>query len=478
MCLASSTHAQEVQFRAVGGPGLERGEAVVPHATGAFLVCNSKLPEVDLVRGYLVHYDSELNVDWTRLLPCQSLRQEVVNAWSESSGEVTVLTRELSWDSEFSTQLHRLDSTGVWHESTVLDAPSQFQPVAHVSWLGGEWIVGQVGSQPTAVNVATGETKSWGGSPGVLDQVTDATVFDNLLVTVGSRTENDTTRTAVWALYPLGQLAFESLGADTAAGDWSEANAVATNGQSLRVLHSYRPTDDNDPSTLHSILSINPTTGALNGTLYGPSEGQRPGRDLTWTPQGWVKLTKTDGFVELDQSMLITHYNASGGYVSQGAWGTNLEDDPSHVTLGPNGSIWVAGSTRGAIDPSWNACLFRLDSLGPLDSWAGDLYGIGLHNDSPLFEEALSVEAPSERGTWSVSPNPASDRTRISGPTVQTSGNLEGLSWTLIDSRGQTVRNGRGQEVDLRGLTSGTHVIHIRHQGQDVHVRLLVVGLE
>jgi hypothetical protein len=59
----------QAEFRAVGGPGLERGEVVVPHSTGAFLVATSKLEGTDIVRGYLVHYDADLNVDWTRLLP-------------------------------------------------------------------------------------------------------------------------------------------------------------------------------------------------------------------------------------------------------------------------------------------------------------------------------------------------------------------------------------------------------------------------
>ena len=96
MCLGATLgHAQEAQFRAVGGPGLERGKVVVPHGTGAFLVCNSKLPEVDQLRAYLVHYDTNLDVDWTTLLPCNASLQEVVDAWSDIPGEVTVLAREL-----------------------------------------------------------------------------------------------------------------------------------------------------------------------------------------------------------------------------------------------------------------------------------------------------------------------------------------------------------------------------------------------
>lgn len=475
--LSNSAGAQEAQFRAVGGPGLERGEVVVPHATGAFLVCNSKLPEVDLLRGYIVHYDSDLNVDWTRLLPCPALLQDVITSWSESAGTATVLTRELTLNDGYQTVFHRLDSLGTWLESTTLNAPQNFNPVARVEWLGTDWIVGEVGSQPTAVQAETGVTKTWGGEPGFLDEVTDAVVANNVLVAVGSRTQDDTTRTAIWGVYPLGQLAFETVGPDTAAGAWSQANAVAFNGQSLRVLHSYRPDAPDDEWLLHSMLSVNLNTGLLNGTLYGPLGGQRPGRDLAWTPQGWVKLTQTDGFAQLDRSMLVTHYNPNGTYVSQGAWGTIFEDDPSQVTQGPDGAIWVAGSTRGAIDGTWNACLLRLDSLGPLGSWASDLPGFGVYDD-PLFDDVLSVETVATEDGWSCAPNPASGSTTLRIPVALSASERAALAWTLHGPLGRPVRTGLGTDIDLRGLNPGSHFLRLRHRGLDVHVKVLVVGVE
>ena len=60
---------QDVEFRAVVAPGLQRAEAVVPHATGAFLVSSTVLPESNLLRGYVAHFDADLNVDWTGFCP-------------------------------------------------------------------------------------------------------------------------------------------------------------------------------------------------------------------------------------------------------------------------------------------------------------------------------------------------------------------------------------------------------------------------
>ena len=72
--------AQNTEFRAVVAPGLQRAEAVVPHATGAFLVSSTVLPESNLLRGHVAHFDAELNGDWTRLLPCPAVFEEVLDA--------------------------------------------------------------------------------------------------------------------------------------------------------------------------------------------------------------------------------------------------------------------------------------------------------------------------------------------------------------------------------------------------------------
>ena len=54
--------AQNAEFRAVVAPGLQRAEAVLPHATGAFLVSSTVLPESNLLRGHVAHFDADLNV--------------------------------------------------------------------------------------------------------------------------------------------------------------------------------------------------------------------------------------------------------------------------------------------------------------------------------------------------------------------------------------------------------------------------------
>ena len=474
-CLGATAWGQNVQFRAVVSPGLERAEAVVPHETGAFLVSTSKLPDTELLRGYVVHYDSELNVDWSRLLPCPALLEEVLDAWSDEAGVVTVLTQRLTPLEGYETVLHRLDSVGTWLGEFTPSTPQGFRAATKVTWLGDDWIVGATGTQPTAVNLATGDTQTWGGAPGALDEVTDATVVGSLLVAVGSRTEDDTTATAIWGVYPLGQTAFEIVNPDPEAGAFSRADAVASNGTNFRVLHSYRPPAPDDQWLLHSMLSVSPTTGSTVGILYGPSGGQRPGRDLAWTEDGWVKLTQTDGFVLLDRSMLLTHYSPNGTYQSQGAWGTAFEDDPAHVTQGADGALWVAGSTRGFAGGTWDACVMRLDSIGPLGSWASDMMGLGVYND-PLFDEVTSVSDATLHHGWRCSPNPASERTTLRLPAGMDDALVGNVRWTLLDPRGRALRQGQGTEVDLSGCAPGMHVVRVEHQGTHIHVQVLVEG--
>lgn len=470
---AAPAFTQISQFRAVGGPGMEFGKFVFPHQTGAFLVANSRLDESNILRGYLVHYDSNLNVDWSILLPFDGLLQEVVDAWVETPGMVNVLTRDLTPDIGYETHIHTVDSTGVWHGKATLASPLNFRPVIRVNWLGENWVVGGNGSQPAAVNVATGDIRTWGGLPGTSDEVTDALVTNNMLIAVGSRTAPNTTHTAIWGMYPLGQLAFEIIQPDSTVGEWSEADAVAVQQDYLSVLQSYHPQVDSTGSLLHNILALNPTTGELNGIIEGPQSGQRPGRDLIWTNDGMLKLSQTDAFTQLDESMLLTHYTPNGGFIDQGAWGTTFEDDPSHITVGPGGSIWVAGSTRGTLDGSWNACLLRLDSLGPLGSWSSETPDLGLFND-PLFDYVSVVQPVAGSDLWSCFPNPAAEQTRLSPSPDLDNVDDSKLEWTLYDVQGRTVSNGVGPHVNLIDCNSGVHMIRVSHLGRIHHLNLLV----
>ena len=240
-----------------------------------------------------------------------------------------------------------------------------------MEWLGERWVVGAIGNRPTAISLNTGELKHWGGENGVNDEIRDAMVVNNLLVSVGSRTEAGQTRTAIWGMYPLGQMAFEFHQPDTVPQTWSQAEALALglNGN-VRVLQSYeRNLPSGGGALLHSLISLNALTGNLNGFLYGPTAGERPGRDLAFTEDGWLKLTQTDVVTALDQSMLLTHYTPAAGTSARGV-GHPLRGRPFPIDgrqLGPN---LGAGSTRGALNDTWNACLLRIDSLGPLDSWS------------------------------------------------------------------------------------------------------------
>lgn len=464
--------AQNTEFRAVVAPGLQRAEAVVPHATGAFLVSSTVLPESNLLRGHVAHFDAELNVDWTRLLPCPAVFEEVLDAWSDAAGTLTVLTQRLTPLDGYQTVLHQLDSTGVWLGESLPEVPQGFRAATKVDWVGAPWLVGATGTQPVAVNLNTCELKTWGGAPGALDEVTDAVVVGSLMVAVGSRTDDDTTSTAIWGLYPLGTPAFEIVNPDPAAGAFSRADAVAANGSSVRVLHSFEP--DTASNTLHSMLSVSVQQGEVVGILYGPSEGERPGRDLAWTDAGWLKLTQTDGFTELGQSMLLTHYSPNGTYLDQGAWGTAFEDDPAHVTQAEDGALWVAGSTRGFAGGTWDACVLRLDSIGPLGTWSNDALGLGVHNDD-LFDDVLSINGPMATGSkWTCSPNPASEVTVLVPPRA---GLLaDAWTWTLLNARGQVVSTGTGDQVNVSRCAPGMHTVLIHAGPQRIHVNVLVAS--
>ena len=144
--------------------------------------------------------------------------------------------------------------------------------------------------------------------------------------------------------------------------------------------------------------------------------------------------------------MLLTHYTPGGGYIGQGAWGTLFEDDPSRLTVDSLGQIWVAGSTRGALNDTWNACLLRIDSLGPLDSWSLETPGFGVHNDL-LFTTLDVDQVPEDEEAWRLLPNlvgPRAQRLRIDGPFLSQG---HRVTWTLMDSRGREVMQGQGLDV-------------------------------
>ena len=257
MCLWG-TQAQ-VQFRAVGGPGEEFGEVVVPHGTGAFLLGSTQLPNTQDVRGYVVHYDQDLQVDWTALTPGDVMFEMAMDGWSEEPGLVDVLTWRLTSADGYHAAIHTFDSTGVWHGTTVPPLTQGFRPTCSVDWLGERWVVGAIGNRPTAISLETGELKHWGGESGVNDEIRDAMVVNNLLVSVGSRTEAGQTRTAIWGMYPLGQMAFEFHQPDTVPQTWSQAEALALghNGN-VRVLQSYeRNLPSGGGALLHSLISLN-----------------------------------------------------------------------------------------------------------------------------------------------------------------------------------------------------------------------------
>ena len=76
----------------------------------------------------------ELNVDWTRLLPCPAVFEEVLDAWSDAAGTLTVLTQRLTPLDGYQTVLHQLDSTGVWLGESLPEVPQGFRAATKVDW--------------------------------------------------------------------------------------------------------------------------------------------------------------------------------------------------------------------------------------------------------------------------------------------------------------------------------------------------------
>ena len=470
LTLAKPLQAQ-VEFRGIGGPGDEFGEVVVPDASGAYLVSTSKQAEDDMLRGYIVRFNAQLDLEWSVLLPEGPLLETPVDAWSDMPGILEVLTFQLGDDATYRPVVHRLDSAGHWLGSTSPAGTEGLRPACGVVWQGERWMVGTLGSRPTAVALASGEWMQWGGTNGVTDEVNDATVSNGLLVSVGARTAQDSTSMAVWAMYPLGQQAFSLIRPDAVAHEDGRANAVATGPNGIRVLHTYRTETDTTEDVLHSLVSINAGSGEVNGALYGPSSGQRPGRDLVFAEDGWVKITQTDAFPALGQSILVTHYAPNGTYVSQGAFGTPFEDDPSRAAIAEDGAIWVAGSTRGILDGSWSACVLRLDSIGPLGQWSGEAPGFGVYNDPLYSTTGIQQSFSAESSGWRCAPNPASHSTRLMGDHPESPANWQ---WVLLDPSGKEVSEGRGDIVDLENAQPGRHTVVISVRGGTVAIPLMV----
>ena len=322
-----------------------------------------------------------------------------------------------------------------------------------------------------AYNLDDDEWLEWGDAPGTYDQIHDATVGDNLLIAVGSRTDVDTMHTAIWGVYPLGQLAFEHIEPANDSSLWSQADGIANTPESVLVLQTYAVDNPNggDPHVVHNFLGVNTNNGDV-GAFYGPTTGQRPGRDIASTPQGALILAQSDGNDNPPQGFRLSHVSNQGAFVSLGIWGTDFEDDPGRISVGEDGSVWVAGSTRGTLDGSWNACALRLDSLGPLGQWYGESPGFGVTSD-PLFGTLASVDDEKPWSGWRLSPNPAREGTRLEAQGIEDLA----VEWRIVAMDGRECSRGSGLSVPLHGIPAGRHVVEIGSSTRRVALPLIVV---
>ena len=463
--LSSSVHWGQVEFRAIGGPGIDRGEVVLPHADGAYLLGTTQPQSADVLRPYIVHYNNNLTVDWSVVLPSPNALEWIVDGRLDSLNNAQILTQRLKPDGTYAAAIHNISPDGEVGAACTLDgiAPN-FIPARLCEWQGQAWVVGHSGNHLVAADLSLNTTLEWGGSVGQEDFISDVLVHNNILIVAGRRLEGDVSSAAVWGLYPLGQLAFEIVTPSEDGWTESRIDGMDVRNNSIRMLRTFRFTDDNGTElTSHDFLALNTASGEV-GEYWAAGEGEE-GRDLIWTNQGVAKLIKSNNIEDLDEAFLITHVSASSSYVSQGHFGTSFEEDPSRLSLGPDGSVWAAGSTRGVLDGSWSACLLRLDSLGPLGSWSNDNFGFGVMND-PTLLSWNDVDEPFEaQKAWGCYPNPVLDNLHLAVPAAveQASGSL---TWVIRDATGRAVRTGSGVEVDAASLRAGSYSIEGTGQGQ------------
>lgn len=455
----------QVEFRAIGGPGIDRGEVVLPHTDGAFLLGTTQPQDADLLRPYIVHYNNDLTVDWSVVLPSPQALEWIVDGRLDSLNNAQILTQRLNPDGTYSAAIHNLTSTGETASTYELDgiAPN-FIPAKLCEWQGQIWVVGHSGNRLIAADLALSTILEWGGSIGQEDFISDVLVHDNILIVVGRRLENDESIAAAWGLYPLGQMAFEIIPPNEEGWIESRIDGIDVRNNSIRMLRTFRYTDDNGTElTSHDFLALNVASGEA-GEFWAAGEGEE-GRDLIWTNQGVAKLIKSNNIESLDEAFLIVHISASSSYISQGHFGTSFEEDPSRLSLGPDGSVWAAGSTRGVLDGSWSACLLKLDSLGPLGSWSNGNFGFGVVNDPTLLTFS-AIDQPAEtQQSWGCYPNPTSDVLHLAAPVAFVSA-TGSLSWTIRDARGRKVGQGSSVHIDTTPLHDGNYMLEGESLGQ------------
>lgn len=463
--LSSSIFWGQVEFRAIGGPGIDRGEVVLPHSDGAFLLGTTQPQEADLLRPYIVHYSNDLTVDWSVVLPSPHALEWIVDGRLDTLNNAQILTQRLNPDGTYSAAIHNLTANGETVSTVELDGiASNFIPAKLCEWQGQIWVVGHSGNRLIAADLALSTVLEWGGSIGQEDFISDVLVHDNILIVVGRRLENDVSRAAAWGLYPLGQIAFEIITPNEEGWTESRMDGIDVRNNSIRMLRTFHYTDDNGTAlTSHDFLALNVANGEA-GAFWAAGEGEE-GRDLIWTNQGVAKLIKSNNVESLDEAFLIVHVSASSSYISQGHFGTSFEEDPSRLSLGPDGSVWAAGSTRGVLDGSWSACLLRLDSLGPLGGWSNGNFGFGVVNDPTLLSFS-AMDPPAEtQESWGCYPNPTSDVLHLAVPGAKVSA-AGSLSWTIRDAGGRVVDQGSDVHIDTMSLHDGSYILEGESLGQ------------
>ena len=182
--LSSSIHWGQVEFRAIGGPGIDRGEVVLTHANGAYLLGSTQPEDADLLRPYIVHYNNNLTVGWSVVLTSPDALEWIVDGRLDTLDHAQILTQRLKPDGTYAAAVHTLSNEGEPGSILLLDgiAPN-FIPAKLCEWQGQMWVVGQSGNRLVAADLTLSNVLEWGGSVGQEDLLDVR--HDNILIVVG-----------------------------------------------------------------------------------------------------------------------------------------------------------------------------------------------------------------------------------------------------------------------------------------------------
>jgi hypothetical protein len=105
----------------------------------------------------------------------------------------------------------------------------------------------------------------------------------------------------------------------------------------------------------------------------------------------------------------------------------------------------------------------------PIDTLSGVHHNRGVAFSYTVGDCSTSISNNKEILNVRIFPNPASDKITIKLPE-----DAEYFQATLINALGQTVLQSNSKEMDVRGLSNGLYVIHIKTKNHEVNKKVII----